>query len=196
MTHCVGEGFPAVPVVFGATVFNGDDGVFFLKFLVVGNQLGGGATGAIALFEDVLAGCGVKELGRGHVEGDKNLLAELVSGLLDGFRDGFESVIGAFEVWSKPSFVSDGGGEAAAFEYRFECMENFGARAERIGEALKLFRDDHELLEVNRGVGVSSAVEDVHHRDGQDFGIRAADVFEEGLFELVGSGVGRCEGDR
>src|SRR5699024_3406843 len=37
----------------------------------------------------------------------------------------------------------------------------------------------HELLDVDIGVGVRSAVEDVHHRYGQQMGVRPADVAKE-----------------
>jgi hypothetical protein len=84
---------------------------------------------------------------------------------------------------------------AAALEDGLKRVENFGAGAEGIGEPVKLLGDDHELLEIDGGVGMSAAVEDVHHRDGQNLGIGAADVFEEGLREGLGCGVRSGEGD-
>jgi hypothetical protein len=54
--------------------------------------------------------------------------------------------------------------------------------------SLKFFRalgHHHEFLEVDRGVGVRAAVDDVHHGDGQDLGVGTAEVLEERLAELV-----------
>ena len=40
-------------------------------------------------------------------------------------------------------------------------------------------RGDHELLDVDAGVGVRAAVDDVHHRHRQDVRVGAADVAEQ-----------------
>ncbi len=37
-------------------------------------------------------------------------------------------------------------------------------------------RNDHELLEVDRVVGMGAAIDDVHHRNRQDMGVRTADI--------------------
>jgi len=63
-------------------------------------------------------------------------------------------------------------------------VENLGAGAEGLREAREVFRHDHELLEVDRRVAVGAAVEDVHHRHGEDLGIWPAEVFVEWLADL------------
>ena len=57
-------------------------------------------------------------------------------------------------------------------------------------EARRADGHDHELLEVDGVVGVHAAVDDVHHRYGQDVGVGAADVAVERKLELVGRGLG------
>ena len=69
-------------------------------------------------------------------------------------------------------------------------MEDFSAHSKAFGEALGAPRLNHELLEVDRTVGVLSAVQDVHHRHGQSDGLVAADVLVEGL----AGGNRRCAG--
>ena len=55
---------------------------------------------------------------------------------------------------------------------------------------LKAENTDHELLERNGGVGVRTAVDDVHHRHGQRLGVGTADVAVEGHAEVVGGSAG------
>ncbi len=51
-------------------------------------------------------------------------------------------------------------------------------------------RHDHELLEVDRVVGVNAAVEHVHHRHRQHVGVAAPDVPVQGHVEVLGGGLG------
>ena len=54
---------------------------------------------------------------------------------------------------------------------------------------------DHEFLEVDGGVGVGAAVDDVGHGHRQDFGVGPTEVLEEGLAEGCGGGFGVGQGD-
>jgi len=56
-------------------------------------------------------------------------------------------------------------------------------------------RHDHELLEVDRVVGVGAAVEHVHHGHREHVGVDAADVAEQRQAELAGRGLGHRERD-
>ena len=76
-----------------------------------------------------------------------------------------------------------------------ERVVDLRAPAQGLAEGLGADRRDHELLDVDVGVGVAAAVEDVHHRHGQDVGVRAADVAEERQVGGVGGGAGHREAD-
>ena len=54
---------------------------------------------------------------------------------------------------------------------------------------------DHELLEVNRGIGVSTAVDDIGHGNGKNLGVRSANVLEERLSKRGCGGLGGREGN-
>ena len=197
--HCVAEGvgefLPGGPVVFGAAVLDGDDGVFGAEVLIVGDEFGAGEAALIGLFEDVGFLFLHVELGGGDVEGEEDVLAEFVAGSLDRFGDGVEGIGGGREVGGKAAFVTDGSLETLGFEHLFEGVEHFGAGAESFGEGVEVLRDDHELLEVDRSVGVRAAVHDVHQRNGEHLGVRAADVFVEGQAGGGSGGLGGGEGD-
>jgi hypothetical protein len=72
---------------------------------------------------------------------------------------------------------------------------DLGAPTQGLAEGSGADRGDHELLDVDIAVGVRATVEDVHHRHGQDVGVRAADVAEERQFRTVGGGTGHGERD-
>src|SRR5204863_254005 len=59
-------------------------------------------------------------------------------------------------------------------------VEHLDAAPEAVGETLGADRHDHVLLEVHRVGRVRAAVEDVHHRDGEDVGDRPAEVAVQG----------------
>ncbi len=52
-------------------------------------------------------------------------------------------------------------------------------------------RHDHEFLEVDRIVGMHAAIDDVHHRHGQQRRLRPADIAIERLSACIGFGLGR-----
>ncbi len=56
----------------------------------------------VGLLEDVLAGFLVVELAGGGVEGDGDVFAGLVAGLLDGFEDQLDGFVVGLEVGAKP----------------------------------------------------------------------------------------------
>jgi len=76
-----------------------------------------------------------------------------------------------------------------------EVVEDFCSVAKGFREGRSALGHDHEFLEIDRGVRVGAAVDYVHHRDGQDLGVRSPDVAEEGQTESFGGGFGRGQGD-
>ena len=68
---------------------------------------------------------------------------------------------------------------AGVLQRLLQRVENLRADADRLGERLGADRHDHEFLEIDRIVGVRAAVDDVHHRHGQQPRARAADIAVE-----------------
>ena len=69
-------------------------------------------------------------------------------------------------------------------------MVHLGTPAQSLFEAGRTDRRDHELLDVDAGVGVCAAVEDVHHRHRQDVRVGPADVAEQRQRRRVRRGLG------
>jgi len=99
------------------------------------------------------------------------------------------------EVGGEAAFVAHGGGEALALEDALEGVEGFRAHAKRLAEGGGPLGHDHELLDVDGGVGVGAAVEDVHHGHGQRLGVWASQVAVELEAAGLGGGLGVGEGD-
>ena len=102
VAELVGEDLPSLPVVFGEAVFDGDDGVFLDPALVVGDHLFAESR-ALSDFLKTYFLVLVVEFAGGGIEGDGDLLAGLVAGLLDRFEDGFERFgVGLRVIGAKP----------------------------------------------------------------------------------------------
>ena len=74
-------------------------------------------------------------------------------------------------------------------------MEGLGTIAQGFTEGGRAHRDDHEFLQVEVVVGVSAAVDDVHHRHGQRHLARATEVAIQRQAGFLGSGAGHGHGD-
>ena len=93
------------------------------------------------------------------------------------------------------AFVADGGVVALLIENTFQGVEDSRAPAAAIGEGFCADEHDHEFLEVDVGVGVGAAVEDVHHGGWEQARVDAAEIAVEGELEGIGGGAGACHGD-
>ncbi len=187
----VGENLPAFPVVLGHTVLDGVDGVFLNELLEELGLLFGSELGSVGtLLPGVVVNAVLVELRRSAVEADGHILAGHVAGKLDSLDDNLEGIFSAVEVGGETTLVANGGGEVTLLEHLLEVVEHLGAHADTFAERGSANRTDHELLEADGSVGVSAAVDDVHHRHGQSVGVAAADVFVEGEVEIVGSSLG------
>ena len=91
---------------------------------------------------------------------------------------------------AKPSFVADGRLELLRLQHLLEVVEDLDAAAQGVAEGVEAQRHDHELLHVDRVVGVRAAVDDVHHRRRQQPGADAAQVAEQRQAAVVGRRVG------
>ncbi len=74
-------------------------------------------------------------------------------------------------------------------------MEDFHAGPQRLGETSRSDRHNHKLLYVYVVVGMSSAIEYVHHGHRQRLGVDASDVAIERQAKVLCRGTCRCERD-
>src|SRR3954471_15766413 len=178
----IGELLPAVHVVFRHAVLDRDDRIARDQVCKIFGLLGDRAGLALA-FIDVFAV--LEELGRGAVQPDHDIAARLVAGLADRVHDELERGIGRRQVRGKAALVADIGIVAGLLQLRLQRVEDLGAIAQALGEGRGADRQDHELLEVDRIVGMNAAVDDVHHRHRQQPRRGAADIAIEWHVERV-----------
>ena len=74
-------------------------------------------------------------------------------------------------------------------------MIDLGADAEPLGERRRTDRHEHELLQVDRVVGVDAAVDHVQHRHRQGCGGLASELTPEWLSGIGCGRLRRCERD-
>jgi len=190
VAEALGHGLPAVPVLLVQRILDGDQRVGIHQFGVVADHLLGGLLRTLELVGPVLV-----ELGSGDVESQGDLLAGFVAGLLDGLDDQVEGLTVGVEVRGEPALVAQAGGQATVVQHLLEGVVDAGTHLDGLGERLGADGGDHELLDVDIGVGVRTAVQDVHHGDGQDVGVGTADVLVQRELRLLRGGVGDGQGD-
>ena len=162
----LGQRDPAVPVVLRHAVLDRHDRVLLAQLLIERDHPLGVELLALARQLVGLAGF-VPQLAGRDVERDGDVLAGLVAGLLDRVDDDAQRGLGAGQVGGEAALVTDGGRRLAVVQQLLQGVEHLGAGAQRLGEGRQPLGDDHELLEVERVVGVGAAVDDVHQRHGQ-----------------------------
>ena len=127
LAELVRDELPAVPIVFGEAVFDGNDRVLAHPIGPERDHLLGGARGLVGFLEDVFLAGGVVELAGGGIERDGDLLAGLVAGGGDGFENAIDGLFVRFQVGREAAFVADGGGVAALLQHGLQGVENFDA---------------------------------------------------------------------
>jgi len=120
-------------------------------------------------------------MGAGRIESQRDLAAGGVPGALDGLEDQLDGVLIRRQVGREAALVADAGAEAARMQHRAQGVKDLGPDAQRLGERRSAERHDHELLQVDRAVGVRAAVQDVQHRHREGHRLAPAEVAEERL---------------
>ena len=177
----VGQRLPAVPVLLVHPVLDREDRVAAGEIGPVPGQLIGGERAALVL---ELVRAVLVDLARRGVERDREVLAGRDSPPPRSRPRAPRAPPRWTPGWarSRPRRrrLRRARGRAGALE----VVEHLGAHAQRIREASRADRHDHELLEVDRVVGMRAAVEHVHHRHRQDPRRLAAEVAPQRLVLL------------
>ena len=118
------EQFPAVPVIFGHAVFKADDGEAVAPIGPEIDQFG--AAQLLAFNRQIVATrFGVVEFGGGRVEGNKDLFARFVPGLLNRLQNHFHGFHIAAQAGSKAPFVTHIGAVTGVMQNLFQALVNF-----------------------------------------------------------------------
>ena len=80
-------------------------------------------------------------------------------------------------------------------QHGLQGVVNLNACTQSLGVGLEADGSNHELLDVNVGVCVRTTVEDVHHGDGQNVSVRAAEVLVQGQVCRLSSSLGHGQGN-
>ena len=128
-----------------------------------------------------------EELTCGNVEGECNILAGLETDQRDCLDDVFECGAVIWQFRGKTALVAEAGRETLLGENRLECVINLDSPTKTFAEGRGAEWNGHELLDVDTGVGVGAAVDDVEERHGKRVSVRPTDVTEEREVSRVGS---------
>ncbi len=187
-----------MPVVLGETVLDREHRVGLDPLRPQVHHLGAaeGPAFALQLVRPTTAVLGRHpELAGCRVKGDGHLPPGLVPGLLDCANEEVHGIAVGLEVGRESALIALAGAEACFLNGGFEGVEDLGAGAEGFGKGRQAAGNDHEFLEVDIGVRVGTAIDDVQHRHRQGHRALAAEAGVEGLARCRGRGVGGGQGD-
>ena len=187
-----GELGVALPVVFLQRILDGHDRVVLDELLVDLDHILGAVLAALEVVDALVL---VVELGRCSVQGESDVLAELVAGLLHSLSNEVQSFLGGINRRSEAALVAKTRGQALGLNDGLQVVVNLRTHAESLAEGICTNRSNHEFLNVDAGVRVSTTVDDVHHRYGEYVSVRAAEVAEKLKVGGAASGLRRSQGD-
>ena len=167
--------FPTFPVFFIQAVFNGINRIFFDQGFPVVDQFFG-CIFLTAFRQDVFAcfttlpfaGCGINS--------QNEIFTRCIARFFYGSKNILDSVFIACQVGSKAAFITDGSSQTLFFQQGCQGMEYFCAPTQAFTEGRGTGRHNHKFLHVYRIGCVSTAVQNIHHRNGQAISANAADV--------------------
>ena len=136
----------------------------------------------------------LEELAGGDVQAQDDVLAQLVAGRRDALLDEGQRLLGV-DIGREAALVADGRVVPGILEQLLQRMEHLRSGAQSLAEALGPDRQDHELLDVQRVVGVGAAIDDVHQRRRQDARVDPAEVAVERQAGADGGRLGGGEAD-
>ena len=87
--------------------------------------------------------------------------------------------VGGIELRGKAAFIADRRGKMSIFQHAFERVKNFRAITQAFRKTRRALGHDHEFLKIDWRIGMRATVQDVHHRHGQHFCVRAAEVAKQ-----------------
>ena len=107
-----------------------------------------------------------------------------------------DRILVGVKIGRKAALVADRRGLAFLLEEGLERVEHLGRPAERLAERGRACGHDHEFLRVHGVRRMCAAVEDVHHRHGQDIRLKSAEEAIERNALGLRRRIGCRDGDR
>ena len=150
--------FPAIPVAFSQTVFNGDNRIFLNQFIIPCYHFIC-CLGALSGFFQIvhLCFCIIELTGR-NVHRNADILTGTEAGSLDCFHNTFQRRFIIFQVWRKSTLITDSSDLSLALQHFFQGMEGFSTHTNCFANAFCAYRHNHKLLKIHRRIRMTSAV--------------------------------------
>ena len=159
---------------FGQAVFDGDDRILARPIRPEADHLFRALLRLVGFEEDVAAVA--EHFAGGRVERQGDVFARSIARFFDGLQDQLDGFLIRLEARCEAALIAHPCLVPFLLQDRFQVVEDLDAHPQGVGKILRAVRDDHEFLEVDVVVGMRAAVQDVHHRHGQQAGRDASQV--------------------
>ena len=176
VAECLRHRLPAVPVLLVETVLDRvdrelvDERLPMLDEIIRRELLAG-----LRLMIEPLALLLVLPLGGSRIHRENEILSGLVAGILNRLQDVLDRVLIGVEIRSEAALVADRRRLAFLLEECLQRMEHLSRPAQCLTERRCACRHNHELLRIDGVRRMCAAVQDVHHRNGQDIRLQTAE---------------------
>ena len=172
-TNFLGQKFPASPIVFSQTIFNGNDGIFFAKVCQIINHFFRSFNYAFT-FQMIFAV--FVHFAACNVQCNYDIFFRFVTSFNNCFQNNFDSFCVVVQVRSKATFITQSSAQTFFFQQCFQIMVDFCVHTQSFAKGFCAYRHNHKFLNVNIVVSVFATVQNVHHGNGQFFSCNTAQV--------------------
>src|SRR5690554_2433706 len=174
--------YPTIPITFITAIFDAVDGELLNELSKKGNLLlatafNTGCTFKLRIIVDSVLiefrGCAV-QCNR-HLTTISQTTG-LITSCFYSLNDAVKRIFGTIQGRSKTPFITNGSTQIAIVQHLLQCMKNLSTHAQSLTETTRTNGTNHKFLKSNGCIGVRTAIDDVHHRNGQRFGIGSTNV--------------------
>ena len=119
--------------------------------------------------------------------------SRLITGIPDCLTDALKRILYAIERRSETTLVADSSRKTATLQELGQGMEHLCTHTDGLFLISSTHRTDHKLLESDWRIRVSTAIDDVHHRNGKAVSVATADIAIQRDVEILRSSMSRCK---
>ena len=198
-----GQLHPVVPIVLIKTILNRIDRIFGNQFFQELDLLSSSqfltirilllAILQLAVIVEPLTIFLNGKLAGSTVHGNLHVLTWLITGILDSLADAVERIFDTIECRSKTALITYGSRKTAALQELSQGMEHLSTHTDSLLLGRSTHRTDHELLECDRRIRVSTTIDDVHHRNRKGVSIATANVAIQWDMEILSSSMSHSQ---
>ena len=194
---------PVVPIVLVKTVLDGINRIFGDEFFQELDLLGSCELLAVSILLLTVLQLAVvvepltvllnSKLAGSAVHCYLHILSRLITGILDCLTDALNRILYTIECRSETTLVADSSRKSTNLQELDQGMEHLSTHTDGLFLIRGTHRTNHKLLESDWRIRVSTAIDDVHHRNGKAVSVTTTDIAIQWDVEILGCSMSHCK---